>query len=304
MKTPTPLQEIKRQFLTEKDIQLFIKREDLNHPLIMGNKWRKLKYNLEQARVEEHTTLLTFGGAFSNHIYATAAAGKEFGFKTIGIIRGERIEPLNSTLRFAEEQGMDLHFITRTDYRKKMTTEFLAALKSKFGRFYTLPEGGSNTLAIKGCAEIVFEIEIDYTHICVPCGTGSTMSGIIVGNQDKGKVIGFAAMKGGQFLEKEIQNLLNQYDPTTQTLKNWNIETAYHFGGFAKHKPPLIQFINDFKKEHNIQLEPLYTGKMLYGIFDKIEKAIFQKEDKIIVIHTGGLQGIQGFNQRFGNVLM
>ncbi len=298
---PTPIQTIQHSLFPQKGIQLFLKREDLNHPLIMGNKWRKLKYNLQQAKTEGYQQLLTFGGAFSNHIYATAAAGKEFGFQTIGIIRGERIEPLNTTLQFAEAQGMQLHFISRTAYRNKNHSDFLAALQKQFGRSYILPEGGSNTLAVKGCAEIVTEIDMDYTHLCVPCGTGSTMAGIIVGNNDKGKVIGFPAMKGGGFLKQDIQTLLGT---THQDLNNWSLELNYHFGGFAKFKPPLIEFINAFKEAHHIPLEPLYTGKMLYGIFEKIKQNGFPKGSVIIAIHTGGLQGIEGFNQRFGNLLV
>lgn len=298
---PTPIQEIQNNLLTQKEVQLFIKREDLNHPLIMGNKWRKLKYNLLEAKAQNYPQVLTFGGAFSNHIYATAAAGKEFGFQTIGIIRGERIEPLNPTLRFAEAQGMTLHFVSRTAYRNKNNPDFLTELQAQFGRAYILPEGGSNVLAVQGCAEMVTEINIDYTHICVPCGTGSTMAGIIVGNQDKGHVIGFAAMKGGGFLNQEIETLLGQKQ---QTLQNWSIDLNYHFGGFARFKPPLIDFINNFKQTYQIQLEPLYTGKMLYGIFEKIKQDKFPKGSTIIAIHTGGLQGIEGFNQRFGDILV
>ena len=176
----SPIQEIKDNLLESKRIQLFIKRDDLIHPLVSGNKWRKLKYNLLAAKEAEQSTILTFGGAFSNHIYATAAAGKVFGFKTIGIIRGEKITPLNPTLAFAEQSGMELHFITRSDYRKKDRPDFQQTLRQQFGDFYLVPEGGTNTLAMKGCAELVEEVARQLPELpdywCAACGTGGTVS--------------------------------------------------------------------------------------------------------------------------------
>ena len=293
---PTPLQQIDNQLLNEKRIKLFIKREDLNHPTIQGNKFRKLKYNLAKAKAEKQKTLLTFGGAFSNHIYAVAAAGKAFDFQTIGIIRSERIEPLNPTLAFAEANGMILHFVSRSAYRNKNQPEFIQDLKSKFGDFFLIPEGGSNELAVKGCAEIMQEINISYDYLCSPIGTGGTIAGLIVGNQDKGKILGFPALKGGDFLKKDIKGFLSN---KAQTFTNWQLITDYHFGGYAKFSIELIDFINDFSQEFKIPLEPIYTGKMLFGIFDLIKKDYFKKGTTIIAIHTGGLQGIKGFNQRF-----
>ncbi|MFK7948090.1 MAG: 1-aminocyclopropane-1-carboxylate deaminase/D-cysteine desulfhydrase [Saprospiraceae bacterium] len=298
---PTPLQKIENQLTKDKQLNLFIKREDLNHPTIQGNKFRKLKYNLAKAKAEKHTQILTFGGAFSNHIYAVAAAGKAFDIPTIGVIRGERIEPLNPTLQFAEANGMQLHFVTRSAYRNKHQPEFIQDLKSKFGDFFLVPEGGSNELAVKGCAEIVDEIEINYDYICSAVGTGGTLSGLIIGTNNHGKVLGFPALKGGNFLQKDIQKLL---DKNAKNYTNWQLITDYHFGGYAKFKPELINFINYFNQQFNIQLEPIYTGKMLFGIFDLIEKDFFEKGSTIIAIHTGGLQGIDGFNQRFGNLIL
>jgi 1-aminocyclopropane-1-carboxylate deaminase len=297
---PTPLQQISENFFKDKHIQLFIKREDCNHPTIQGNKFRKLKYNLAKAKAENTTTLLTFGGAFSNHIYATAAAGKAFGFQTIGIIRGERIEPLNDTLQFAEDNGMQLHFISRSDYRQKNESDFINKLKAKFGDFYLIPEGGSNELAVKGCTEIVDEIEIKYDYLCSPIGTGGTIAGLIKGAKNESKVLGFPALKGGDFLRKDIEQLLKE---EKEIYENWKLINDYHFGGYAKFKPELIEFINTFKAKHEIQLEPIYTGKMLFGIYDLIKKDYFPKNSKIIAIHTGGLQGIVGFNKRFGKLI-
>ena len=216
------------------------------------------------------------------------------------MIRGERIEPLNPTLQFAESNGMQLHFVTRSAYRNKYQPEFIQKLKSKFDDFFLVPEGGSNALAVKGCAEIIDEIDIDYDYVCSAIGTGGTLAGLILGTNNYGKVLGFPALKGGDFLQKDIVNLL---DNNANNYTNWQLITDYHFGGYAKFKPELIDFINDFKRQFNIQLEPIYTGKMLFGIFDLIQKDFFEKGTTIIAIHTGGLQGIDGFNQRFGDLI-
>lgn len=299
------IQEIKDDLLQSKKINLFVKREDLNHPTIQGNKFRKLKYNLEAAKNKDKTSLLTFGGAFSNHIYATAAAGQAFDFQTIGVIRGERIEPLNPTLAFAEANGMHLHFISRSAYRNKNDEGFINDLKQQFGDFYLIPEGGSNELAVKGCIEIVTDMEMNFDYICSPIGTGGTLAGLILGTENKGKVLGFPALKGGDFLKNDIEILLKKALKSDNIpTENWQIITDYHFGGYAKFKPELVEFINNFKQKHGIPLEPIYTGKMLFGIFDLIKKDYFKPDTTIIAIHTGGLQGIQGFNQRFGNLLI
>ena len=299
MFTPSPLQEIKDKKLDAGSLKLFIKREDLleivpNNPHISGNKWRKLKYNLQQAKAENHDTLFTFGGAYSNHIHATAAVGKAFNLKTIGMIRGEETLPLNPTLQFAKTQGMQLHYVDRQMYRQKNDNAFIEKLKEKFGRFYLLPEGGTNFLALKGCAEMVDEITIPFDYICCACGTGGTLSGIVLGLEAPQKAMGFAALKGN-FLMKEVQRLLQN-----NTATNWHIQGDYHFGGYAKHTPTLLDFMRDFQEKHGIVLEPLYTGKMLYGIFDLIEKQYFPKGSTIVAVHTGGLQGLAGFWERFG----
>lgn len=298
---PTPLQKIDNQLTKMKQVQLLIKREDLNHPTIQGNKFRKLKYNLAKAKTEKHEKILTFGGAFSNHIYAVAAAGKAFDFQTIGVIRGERITPLNPTLQFAEANGMYLHFVSRSAYRNKYDSDFMQDLNAKFGDFFLVPEGGSNELAVKGCAEIVEEIDLDYDYICSAVGTGGTLAGLIVGANNRGKVLGFPALKGGDFLQKDITKLLGE---RAENYQNWELITDYHFGGYAKFKPELIDFINNFRRQFDIPLEPIYTSKMLFGIFDLIDKDYFKKGSTIVAVHTGGLQGIDGFNQRFGKLIL
>ena len=283
-----------------KNVRLFIKREDQLHPIISGNKWRKLKYNLIAARQAGDSTLLTFGGAYSNHIHAVAGAAKEFGFKSIGIIRGEEHLPLNPTLQGAWEMGMQFHYMDRTTYRKKSTTEVLKSLVEKFGNFYLIPEGGTNEMALKGAAEIVVGLEQDYDYFCVACGTACTVTGMISGLKGGAKVLGFSVLKG-DFHQQEVKNWLSVMGLTK--LNNWQINTDYHFGGYAKYDLRLIDFINNFKETQQIQLDPIYTGKMLFGVLDMIALGKFPENSSVLTIHTGGLQGIKGFNQRFNNLL-
>lgn len=274
----------------QNDISLFIKRDDLIHPIISGNKFRKLKYNLIEAKNQKKITLLTFGGAFSNHILAVSAAGKEYGFDTIGIIRGEELEDkieTNPTLQKAKEFGMVFDFISREEYRNKNNPEFLKKLKEKFGEFYLIPEGGTNEFAIKGCEEILTEDDKNFDFICCAIGTGGTISGIINSSKDCQKILGFPALKG-DFLTEDIRKFAKK--------DNWEIVTDYHFGGYAKYDATLIEFINNFYEKHQIPLDPIYTSKMVFGVLDLIEKEYFPPKSKILVIHTGGLQGINGIN--------
>ncbi|SHN00500.1 1-aminocyclopropane-1-carboxylate deaminase/D-cysteine desulfhydrase [Flavobacterium pectinovorum] len=272
------------------DISLTIKREDLNHPFISGNKLRKLKYNLLQAKAENKTTLLTFGGAFSNHIAAVAYAGKEQGFKTIGVIRGDelfdKIEE-NPTLKFAQENGMKFEFISREDYRNKSEISFIEKLKEKFGDFYLVPEGGTNELAVKGCEEILTDEDAVFNYVCCAVGTGGTISGLINSALPNQKILGFPALKGN-FLIDEIR-IFAQKD-------NWELISDYHFGGYGKINLELIEFINAFFDENKVPLDPIYTGKMFFGVIDLISKKYFPPHSKILLIHTGGLQGIEGMN--------
>lgn len=277
------------------EITLHIKREDLIHPFISGNKFRKLKYNLLQAKAERKSKLLTFGGAFSNHIAAVAYAGKENNLETIGIIRGDELESKiseNPTLTFAQNCGMKFEFVTREAYRNKSTPSFIEKLKEYYGVFYLVPEGGTNSLAVKGCEEILTIEDSDFTHICCAIGTGGTISGLINSANGNQKIIGFPALKG-DFLSDDIRKFA--------TNSNWEVQLEYHFGGYAKINTALISFINDFFKQTNIPLDPIYTGKMMFGIVDLINKGYFPKGAKILAIHTGGLQGIEGMNRSLKN---
>ena len=274
------------------DNHVFIKPEYLNHPYVSGNKLRKLKYNLIEAKQRHKTTLLTFGGAFSNHIAAVAYAGQEQGFQTIGVIRGEELQnlkPLNATLSFAKSCGMQFKFITREAFRTKTSKGFIKALEEEFGDFFLIPEGGTNALAIRGCGEILEEVDASFDYICCPVGTGGTISGLINASQSNQKIIGFPALKG-DFLREEISKFV--------TKTNWELISEYHFGGYAKLNDDLIHFINQFKIRYKVPLDPIYTGKMMYGIYDLIAKGYFEKGSKILAIHTGGLQGIEGMNAK------
>ncbi len=300
---PTPIVLLQGSLFEQKNIQLWMKRDDLTHPELQGNKWRKLKYNLAQAQQAQKKYLLTFGGAFSNHLFATAAAGKLFNIKTIGIVRGEKVLPLNSTLSFAKECGMELHFVDRKTYSLK--DKLLPDLEIPLEECYVLPEGGTNKLALQGCAELGLEIldQLDFTpdFICASCGTGGTVAGLIRSKKQDTQVLGFSALKG-DFMKEEVKNLLSKFFPN-ENHDNYAVQTDYHFGGYAKHSDTLLDFINAFKEDHKIQLDPIYTGKMFYGIFDLIEKDFFPRGSKIVAIHTGGLQGILGFRERFGHLI-
>lgn len=285
------------QFITEfpnSGIRLFLKREDLLHPVVSGNKFRKLKYNLLEAQKNGQSTILTFGGAFSNHIAAVAAAGRLLDFKTIGVIRGEELGKNlegtlaeNSTLQFAAGQGMEFIFMSREEYRKKEEHEILDKLKMQLGDFFLIPEGGTNHLAVKGCEEILDNSDKKFDYICCAVGTGGTISGIINSSEENQVVLGFPALKG-DFLSSEIKK--------HSAGENWKLLNHYHFGGYAKVSSELIRFINDFKLKYHIPLDPVYTGKMLFGIFDMIENEAFPENSSILAVHTGGLQGIAGMN--------
>lgn len=283
-------QEITFDILRQKGIALSIKREDLLHPHISGNKYRKLKYNLLEAKEKRHDTLLTFGGAYSNHIAAVASAGKEYGFRTIGIIRGEElVEKVaeNPTLQFARKQGMQFKFVSRGDFRQKNSHEFITALQKEFGNFYMLPEGGTNTLAVKGCEEILTPEDMSFDCVCCPVGTGGTIAGLINSSKDCQKVLGFPVLKG-DFLTDDIRKFARK--------DNWTLQNGFHFGGYARVNEELVHFINDFKQQTGIPLDPVYTGKMLYGILKLVNEGYFKSGTRILAIHTGGLQGIPGMN--------
>ncbi|MBI1287615.1 MAG: pyridoxal-phosphate dependent enzyme [Flavobacteriales bacterium] len=312
----SPVQEVNDPQLEATGIRLLIKRDDLIHEHISGNKWRKLKYNLREAAEQNHHTILTFGGAYSNHIAATAFAAQKAGFSSIGIIRGED-DPTNPTLKFAREHGMMLRFVSRKDYgemtfvetrliasnfrvHQDQQTRSIASLQEEFGRFFLIPEGGANGLGVRGCAEILTEVKEDFDVVCCAAGTGTTLAGLALSGAH---ILGFPALKGGDFLKEEVERLIGESGLRPPLTTNLKLITDYHFGGYAKMKPELLEFINGFQERTGIPLDPIYTGKMMFGIYDMIGVGAYghtplQKGTTILAIHTGGLQGWQGMEHR------
>ena len=287
----SPVQLLEDPFPEPVNIRLFLKRDDLLHPQVSGNKWRKLKYNLLAAREQGFSTLLTFGGAYSNHLYATAAAGQVFGFRTIGVVRGEELanQPLNKTLAFCELAGMYLHFIGRDAYRRKAEPYFLNELTAQLGPCYVVPEGGTNDLAIRGTAEIIPELTTQLgfvpDYVCCSVGTGGTVAGLAQSAPPETNVLGFVVLKGldpdslpaVRFTNEQPGDCLRLFD--------------YPFGGYAKTTPELLDFIRRFEQKNGVLLEQVYTGKMLYGIYDLARQGYFPEGATVVAVHTGGLQG-------------
>lgn len=291
------IQQVNDEIVSSYGINLFVLRLDLIHPHISGNKWFKLKYNLEEAKKLNAETLLSFGGAYSNHIAALAFAGKEFGFKTIGIIRGDKHVGLNPTLKFAEECRMQLFFVSRDEYRKlrennNYVFELFPELRTIKSKLYIIPEGGSNELAVKGCAEILRNIDLNFDFVCTSCGTGTTLAGLILALRKNQHAIGFSALKGNSGLEENIHKYLTHFQ--INSFSNFQINEDYHFGRYAKVTNELIDFVNWFNEKNKIQLDFVYTGKMMFGIYDMIKKGFFVKGETVLAIHSGGLQGNEG----------
>ena len=281
---PSPIEQLNSMFLRKHEVELWLKRDDLIHPDISGNKWRKLKYNIAEADKRGIKKVLTFGGAFSNHIAATAAAGKLLGIKTIGVIRGdEGFE--NKTLQYAKENGMHLHFVSRAEYKLKSEDEFIRNLKNQFGVFYLIPEGGANELGVQGCEEIMVETNQQFDVIALSAGTGTTASGICRQLKDENLLV-FPALKGGGFILDEMKHYCSK-----EQLQNVQLQLDYHFGGYGKTKLEQLEFLSAFTNEYKVELDKVYTSKMMFGLFDLIGKGYFKNGSKILAIHTGGLQG-------------
>jgi len=287
----SPVHQIKNKLFDEQGLRVFIKRDDLIHPLISGNKWRKLKYTLKKAAEQSKTHLVTFGGAYSNHLLATAAAAAKFNFKSTGIVRGEEIE--NDTLFLCRLHGMELIFTDRDSYRNKP-----ALFEKHFGNnteAFFIDEGGSSAESARGCAELVNELTQPYDHIFCACGTGTTAAGIINGLQKHHLLTQFHAVpvfKNGYFIKDEIDKYL--ITPT-----DYKLHTNYHFGGYAKANDELIGFIKEFIASTGILIEPVYTGKMLFALYDLAAKGYFKQGSNILAIHSGGIFGLLGMKEKF-----
>ncbi|MEH2350074.1 MAG: pyridoxal-phosphate dependent enzyme [Nostoc sp.] len=305
---PPPIQKINGEIARHAGVDLYVLRLDLMHPWVNGNKWFKLKYNLLEAKEKNFTTLLTFGGAYSNHIYATAAAGNLFGFRTIGVIRGEETLPLNPTLSFALQQGMQLVYLNREMYRQRNTAALQEYLQQRFGEVFIIPEGGSNLNGVRGCTEIVGDAmptpSYRFDYICVACGTATTLAGIALSLYEGQRAIAFPVLKNGEFLAQEIESLLTNYlasglPAPSNSPASWELMCDYHFGGYAKVNNELLVFSQQFKEEHGIPLDYVYTAKMFYGVMDLLQQGFFYQGDSLLLVHTGGLQGNIGIEKRY-----
>lgn len=278
---PTPLEKIEEELFREKGVKVYVKRDDLTHPFISGNKFRKLKYNLMEAEKQGKDRLLTFGGAYSNHLSAFAFACREFGFKGKAVVRGEELNENSSpTLAFAHSMGVELEFVSREAYRDKerLSAEFAAD-------FFIIPEGGSNALAVQGVAELIRETG-SFDYLLTACGTGGTLAGLISGAPQGAAVTGVSVLKNGDFLKEEVSKLLSGPFPDNAALL-----TGYHFGGYARYTEELLDFIRSFEARHGILLEQVYTGKMFYAFYDLLRNDFFRPGSEVVLLHTGGLQG-------------
>jgi 1-aminocyclopropane-1-carboxylate deaminase/D-cysteine desulfhydrase-like pyridoxal-dependent ACC family enzyme len=306
-KIPSPLQKVDYPPLLRKGITLYVKRDDLIHPDVSGNKWRKLNHNVAKAVQRGSDTLLTLGGAYSNHIAATAAAGAMMGLKTIGVIRGEDADLDNSTLSFARSRGMSLHRISREAYREAGSWDFMDNLKADFGHFYFIPEGGSNQLGVLGCMDILKEIDLAPKRIFVASGTATTLSGMALANRYNAELYGVSALKGGAFLRDVVAKNLKQIYGDEETehdrMAFVHLLDKHHFGGYAKTTDELIRFIRDFWMQTGIKLDPVYTAKCAFAMCDFAERQAPVSPENWVLVHTGGMQGVAGIEHRIGQSL-
>jgi 1-aminocyclopropane-1-carboxylate deaminase len=299
--SPSPLQEVNHPLLKQKKVTLSVKRDDLLQSDISGNKWRKLKFNLIESRKQEINHLVSFGGAYSNHIHALAAAGYHFGFKTSAIIRGEPHYANNPTLKQAQQWGMQLHFVSRKEYKYRENIQYLDALQTYFPEALLIPEGGSSPFALPGVIELCEELKLQSNkridHIFTATGSGGTLAGLIAGfsnnhNHYSTTITGIAVLKQADYLVANINNLLQESKQTD--LNDWHLLTQFHGGGYAKINSELRDFCLQFEQQTQIPIEPIYTGKMFYALFELIKHNHFKPGDNIIALHTGGLQGLKG----------
>jgi len=314
----TPLTQLHSPLFTQYQVKVWMKRDDLNHPVVQGNKWHKLKYNLIQAKLTHKNTILTFGGAYSNHIAATAAAAKDADLQSIGVIRGNELEnspeKWSPTLQVAAENGMQFIFIDRQTYRLKATSDFLTNLQKQYPTSFIIPEGGSNKYAVLGFEDLVTDLYQqcpEWTHIFSPVGTGGTLAGLIhfsnihqlnTKNTSCRTIVGIPVLKNGDYLSNQIQELLSQATDKLQVdniqTVAWKLLTQYHDGGYAKQSNKGRNSQHEFEKEFSILLDPIYTSKMIYAFYDQLKTGKIPKGSSIILLHTGGLQGRKNLNKQ------
>tara|TARA_Y100001968_G_C19426878_1_gene754878 strand:- start:1357 stop:2265 length:909 start_codon:yes stop_codon:yes gene_type:complete len=287
---PTKITKIKSNFLDQKKVELFLKRDDLIHAIISGNKWRKLKYNLQAAKSKGYNTILSYGGPYSNHLHALSYTCDKMGFNSIGVVRNGKNHQNNPTLSFCISHQMTLYHIDRLSYRKyKYDPKLLEILKQKFGKFYVIPEGGNNLLGVKGCEEILRESTINYDYVCAPVGTGCTASGLIKSMRHNQKFLGFTPFKKTVEQYNSIVHFCHE-----KRYNNWELIADNHFGGFGQINNNLINFVHQFKMDHGVALDYIYMGKLFYSLFNLIKQDFFPQKTKLLILHTGGLQGVNG----------
>lgn len=305
LQIPSPIVRLKSEFLNQYGIELWLKRDDLIHDKISGNKWRKLELNILKAK-QKNRPILTFGGAYSNHILATAVACEQAGIQSIGMIRGEELDKkeLNPTLEDARSAGMELHFISREEYTRKSEESYIKGLEEEFGQVQLVPEGGANYYGVMGCTKILSEVDNEFDVVCCSGGTGTTATGMLLKLREEQKLELYPALKGGDFITENVEHLLKyslfENDLVAETKQSLSVVADYHFGGYGKANQELVEFVNSFYETYAIPLDLVYTGKMLFGLFDRISKKVYPKGTRIIAIHTGGVQGNRGMAERFG----
>ncbi len=289
-----PLEPFNHPLLLKHNVSVSIKRDDLLHAVVSGNKLYKLMFNLDEFKRLHKKTLITFGGAYSNHLHATAFMGKELGIQTVGIIRGEQLLPLNPTLKDCTDWGMILEPVSRGDYRQKQASAGIQNIINKYPLACIVPEGGANELGVLGAAKILDGVDQKkFDTVVVACGTGVTMAGIVSACEPHLRVVGMPALKAEKWMASEIQGWL---DVVGCSNKNWLIECQYHFGGYGKTKPELLQFIENMAQQYQLLLDPIYTGKAFYGLLKMIERGEIVSGSRVLFIHSGGLQGARGLS--------
>ena len=294
MSNLSKLQTLQHPLFEQYKLNVQIKRDDLLDPIISGNKWRKLKYNLQHVKEKGYQGILSFGGAYSNHIHALAYACNKYSLNAVGIIRGEAHYANNFTLSKAKQWGMNLQFVDRMTYRLRDNSEYLQRLSQQYPDHYIIPEGGSNTLALKGVAEICHELDqqTQFDTLITPVGSAGTISGLISGDNNQHKILGIAVLKQTDYLTKEVKVLLN--DKEDKLFNHWQILNSYHDGGYAKFSPDNLKKLQDFSAITGVPFEPVYSGKMIIALLDLITTNYFQPHHNIVLLHTGGLQGLGG----------
>ena len=310
MTLPSPLQTIDHPLFDLHKLTVMIKRDDLIHPIISGNKWRKLKYNIDQAKVQGKKGLISFGGAYSNHIHALAFACYQQRLPCIGIIRGESHYANNFTLRWAQHWQMKLTYVDRNTYRRRADSDYLALLQAQYPEYLIIPEGGSNSLAIPGVSEIIDELnqQTVFETLLTPVGSGGTLAGLISADNNQHQLLGVAVLKQGKetdgdkvdikpndYLTNQVSTLLPK---AAQQFDNWQVLPDFHRGGYAKFSVEDSQRIIAFNQETGINFEPVYSGKMLLALMDLIKQGYFAQYHRIVLLHTGGLQGLGGLSER------